>query len=248
MENPVNDIFLGEITSHWAKHQGVTCRYEKSTASTNDLAKEEAFGVALAEDLKVYLTDHQTHGRGRGGNTWSEGRRGSALLSSWSYLQNVAPQPILTPRVGLALLRSVKTIWPFLPWSLKAPNDLYLGDHKVAGLLVETLSQGDEYRLIIGLGFNLLDAPDEVETATCLMDELPTGVPLLGDDWAAWLDRWLFELTDAVAKPADPLTTTEQASLKAALNDFPGLSEPILVVTADGSLETKTGVKNWMEL
>lgn len=248
MENPLQDIRLGEITSQWAKHQGLACRFEKSTGSTNDLAKEEAFGAALSEDLKVYLTDHQTKGRGRGSNAWSEGRAGSSLLSSWSYLQNEAPQPILVPRVGLALLRSVKTVWPFLDWSLKSPNDLFLNDKKVAGLLLETLSQGDEYRLIVGLGFNVLQSPEGMETATHLIQELPSGCPLLGDDWAAWLDRWLFELTDAMAKPAEPLTTTERAALVQALNDRPSLAEDVLQVHADGSLETSKGKTSWMEI
>lgn len=176
------------------------------------------------------------------------GTTGLLFASSWSYLQNEAPQPVLVPRVGLALLRSVKTVWPFLDWSLKSPNDLFLNDKKIAGLLLETLSQGDEYRLIVGLGFNILQSPADLDTATHLVQELPPGCPLLGDDWAAWLDRWLFELTDAMAKPAEPLTTTERVALAQALNDRPSLQDEILQVHADGSLETGKGKTSWMEI
>lgn len=248
MSNPFANIRLGEITSQWARHQNLICFYSTSSKSTNDQAKAEAFQEAAAEDLKVYLTDHQVEGRGRGSKTWNEGKSGTALLSSWSYLQQEAPQPVLTPRIGLALLRSVKAIWPFLDWSLKAPNDLFLNDRKVAGLLIEIVSQGNEYRLIVGLGFNVLESPSELETATSLLDSLPSGIPLLGDDWAAWLDRWVFELTDAVAKPAEPLTTTERAALLQALNDRPSLNPKVIQVHADGSLDTPTGTTSWMDL
>lgn len=248
MENPLESLLLGEITAQWAKHQGLACHYEKATASTNDLAKKEAFGADAAEDLKLYLTDHQTRGRGRGTHAWLEGRAGSSLLSSWSYLLPEAPQPVLTARIGLALIRSVRGVWPFLDWSLKAPNDLYLNDLKIAGLLVETLSQGDEVRLIVGLGLNVLESPAEMETATHLLEALPAGCPLLGDDWAAWLDRWLFELTDAVARPAEPLTTTEREALRVFLNARFGQTEEIIAVHADGSLETKTSRTSWMEI
>ncbi|MBX2987299.1 MAG: biotin synthetase [Bdellovibrionaceae bacterium] len=247
-DSPLNDIRLGEVTASWARHNQLPVRYEKTTSSTNDLAKEEAFEAAASEDVKVYLTDHQSQGRGRGKNGWSEGRAGAALLSSWSYVLGDPPQPTLPPRVGLALFKALQNVWPFLPWSLKSPNDIYLNDRKVAGLLLETLSQGPDIRVVVGLGLNVMDAPADLETATSILAQLPAGTPLLGDDWAAFLDRWMFELTDAVARAAEPLTTTEQEALRWALNLRPSLKQKITRVRADASLEDGGGVTPWSEI
>lgn len=247
-KNPLEQIRIGATSAQWAKHNQIPSFYEKTVTSTNDLAKAEAFDKDAAEDVKVYFCDHQTKGRGRGANVWNEGQTGTALLSSWSYLLGVAPQPILTPRVGLALLTAAHSVWPFLDWSLKAPNDLYVGDKKIAGLLLETVSQGDEFRLVVGLGFNALAAPDNIPTATSLLVELPHGVPLLGEDWVAFLEHWFFSLTDAVTREPGPLSTTERESLKWALNLRPGLQERYTLIRGDGSLEIGDRVIPWMEI
>ena len=70
-----------------------------------------------------------------------------------------SPQPIMAPLIGLALLKSCQFVWPNLKLSLKAPNDLFLMHKKVAGLLTESIQQGDKHRLIIGLGMNINDHP-----------------------------------------------------------------------------------------
>ena len=71
-------------------------------------------------------------------------------------------QPTLSPLVGLALYKACSGTWPFLNWNLKAPNDLYISNKKVAGLLIETVTQGDDIRLLVGLGLNVLATPDQV--------------------------------------------------------------------------------------
>lgn len=248
-ESPTDDIRIGEITAKWAENNHVYVAYQKSTESTNDTAKDEAFEEALmAEALCLYVTDHQTHGRGRGQNLWDEGAGGGALLSSWSYLVGGKPQPTLSCMAGLALYRAASATWPFLPWNLKAPNDLYIADKKVAGLLIENVSKEDETRLIVGLGLNVFSRP-KMATAISLAESLPEGVPLLGQDWSSFLDRFLFELTDAVSHCEEPLTPTDQYSLLMALNFHPLLKEKYQSVDADGSLTFISGKKShWSQL
>ena len=43
---------------------------------------------------------------------------------------------------------------------VKWPNDVLLDDGKVAGILLETVGQGDGTRILIGVGVNLLSAPE----------------------------------------------------------------------------------------
>jgi len=248
-DTPLADIRIGHVTSQWAENNHIYVSYKSQQASTSDLAKEEAFEETLMEEsLCLYLTDHQTAGRGRGKNSWLDAQPGSSLLSSWSFLLGIKPQPTAACLVGLAVYRACSTTWPFLAWNLKAPNDIYIGDKKVAGILLENVVQGQDVRFIIGLGFNITSSPENLETATSLLESLPAGAPLLGQDYMAFLDRLLFELTDAVSHCDEPLSTTDQLSLLTALNQHPLLKEKYTAVEADGSLLIGEKKISWTSL
>lgn len=219
-------IKIGETTATWAKSQGFFNRYFPVTTSTNDIAKKEAFTPDLLEnEFCLYLTDEQTAGRGRLERTWTSPQAGGALLSSWSFQVDSAPQPIFTTLAGLALYASAKATWPFLDWHLKSPNDLYIKNKKVAGLLVETVSQGSEYRLIIGLGINILSHPAEIDTSTCLLKNLNAEAPLLGEDWISFIERLFFEFSRLIPQITEEPTTTQMQSLLYVLNQFPLLEK-----------------------
>lgn len=247
-DTPTSDIRIGEISSRWALGSHLSTVYHPSTASTNDLAKEEAFGEATEHALRLYLADHQTAGRGRGSNAWLDAEPGSSLLSSWSFEVGSAPQPWQTARTGLALYRAALATWPALDWSLKAPNDLFLAGKKVAGLLLETVSQGDETRLIVGLGMNVFESPESVPEATALLPNLPDGAPLLGQDWLGFLDRWLFELTTTVGLGDEQLDSSESVNLRMAMNRRLKGADLVTLVEPDGSFETGRGRRSWMEI
>ena len=234
----MDEIRIGFVTSQWAENNHLYVSYSASLKSTNALAKEEAFSEKTDEEpLCLYLTDHQTAGRGRNANTWTDARSGSSLLSSWSFLLTSKPQPTTSCLVGLALYRACSTTWPFLAWNLKAPNDLYIGEKKVAGILLENVAQGAEVRLVAGIGMNITAAPESVEKATCLME-----------DYTAFLDRLLFELTDAVSHCDEPLSSTDQMSLLTALNQHPLLAEKYTGMESDGSLLIGDKKIHWSSL
>lgn len=233
-------------TIAWAAHRGLALFYLESCASTNDLAKESAFGDDDERDLRLYLSAHQTAGRGRNGRSWSDDGR-SMLLASWSLRATGAARPLVTARLGLALAKAAQATFPFLSWSLKSPNDLFLNDRKVAGLLVESLQMGARGRLIVGLGFNAGEAPTGVEGATGLGAELG-GLALEKRHWWDFLDRWHAEMQKALARADRELDGLEAASLKEVLNRRPSLTEKILHVEPDGSLVTASGRTDWMEL
>lgn len=248
MDSPVTDIRIGHLTAQWAENNHLYVSYKADEESTNALAKAEAFKENLLEEsLCLYVTDYQTGGRGRSTKTWTA-KAGSSLLSSWSFLLSVKPQPTTSCLIGMALYRACTTTWPFLDWNLKAPNDIYIGDKKVAGLLLETVVQGDDVRLIVGLGMNIISSPESVPTATSLLISLPMGAPLLGQDYISFLDRLLFEMTDAVSHCEAPLSSTDCLSLLQALNRHPLLKDAYTKVDPDGSLWIGEKKINWMEL
>ena len=135
---------------------GWTVRHVEQTGSTNtDLLADLEAGVA--GDRCVLVTDHQTAGRGRLDRRW-EAPPGTNLLVSIA----VAPVPAVavraTHRVGLAALFAAREFRPDVELSMKWPNDLLLGDRKVAGILAQRSSTVDG--LVVGLGLNVGWAPD----------------------------------------------------------------------------------------
>jgi BirA family biotin operon repressor/biotin-[acetyl-CoA-carboxylase] ligase len=109
-------------------------------------------------DPVLLVAERQTAGRGRLGRTWSSG--GDAVSTQ-------APPPSLTFSLGLPLapadwsglslavgLSVVESLHPAL--KLKWPNDVWLQDRKLAGILIETASVGEMRYAVIGVGINIV--------------------------------------------------------------------------------------------
>ncbi len=231
-ESPLDDILIGKMTYAWAQKSQIPCVYKESTSSTNSQAKEQGLSD---NDFMLFLADDQTTGRGRGQNSWTT-VKGAALISTWCFYLNDPPHPTFSSRIGLALLKALQNTWMYIPFALKAPNDIYIGDKKCAGLLIETITQGNEISTFIGLGLNVIKKPKEISHATCLVDEMPKDCPLLGQDWVRFLDRFFFELTEAAELAGEELNTTDRENLKSVLNRLVMLNTKFDSVSADGDL------------
>lgn len=108
---------------------------------------------AVEGDWLVAL--RQDSGRGRHGRVW-ETVEGNFLGSTLVQLRaSDPPAPGLALVAGLALIEAVEVAAPGAPLSLKWPNDLMLGDAKLAGILLERSGE----RVVVGCGVNLADAP-----------------------------------------------------------------------------------------
>ncbi|MDC0980369.1 biotin synthetase [Bdellovibrionales bacterium] len=234
-----------KLATTWAKGSNIDLWSDECTKNTNSTAKDEA--LTVSSDFKFYVTAKQTAGRGRGENRWISPKPGSALLSSWSFRVKEAPQHLSAPLFGLALYQAAEQTWPNAPWSLKAPNDLFLGDKKVAGVLLESVSQGDQHRIIIGLGFNGYTAPKGVKNATFLDDF--THEDHNHSNWTEFLTvlKAVFTLA-AEASSQSELSTENQSDLLKALNKNPLLSEPYTAISKKGDLVSLTATKAWSEL
>lgn len=98
---------------------------------------------------------HQEGGKGRHGRIW-QSLDGNFFGSTLVMLRPADPSaPALALVAGLALIEAVEAVVPATPLSLKWPNDLMLGDAKLAGILLER--SGD--RVVVGFGVNLAAAP-----------------------------------------------------------------------------------------
>jgi len=137
--------------------------YEPVTGSTNDNALLAARSGAPHGSL--FVADEQTAGRGRRGNAWlaapGESLLFSLLLRPKLELSQVSA---LTLAAGLALRDAIAPLLS-TPTQIKWPNDLYVNDKKLAGILVESQLQGDRLQaVVLGVGLNVFsrDLPEEI--------------------------------------------------------------------------------------
>ncbi|HTR50174.1 MAG TPA: biotin--[acetyl-CoA-carboxylase] ligase [Kofleriaceae bacterium] len=137
--------------------------------STNDEAARVA--RAGARHGTIVIAETQRAGRGRDGRAWASPRGGlylSAVLRPPLPLPDVPP---MTLAIGIGVCDAARAAG--VPAVLKWPNDVLVGDKKLAGVLVEAQSQGSRLdAAIVGIGINVtgpLD-PSVADRATCLAD------------------------------------------------------------------------------
>ena len=121
-----------------------------------------------ATDGLVAVADEQSAGRGRLGRSWIA-PSGAALLVS------VLLRPQLPiERVHLVTLAAALAAIDALPGAgalVKWPNDVVIGDRKLAGILAETDGAG---AVVVGMGLNVRDdwfPPELVDTAAAVAVE-----------------------------------------------------------------------------
>ncbi|MFN3254973.1 MAG: biotin--[acetyl-CoA-carboxylase] ligase [Ilumatobacter sp.] len=123
----------------------------ESTGSTNaDLLREVEAGRATHRT--VLVADHQSAGRGRLDRTWVA-PPGANLLVSLLFTQVPANPTVLTHVVGISAARAID---PAV--GLKWPNDLVVGDRKLAGVLAQR--EPTSGAVVVGIGVNVGWAPD----------------------------------------------------------------------------------------
>ena len=135
--------------------------YIEETDSTNNLLKAAVVAEAAwlrEERIPGVWTGFQTAGRGQAGNGW-ESERGQNLLFSVLLRKPqvaIAEQFMLSMLAAVALRETVAEEIGDEGLTIKWPNDLYWGDKKLAGMLIEnTLAGGEIAYSIIGIGLNI---------------------------------------------------------------------------------------------
>ena len=148
--------------------------YYPVLASTNDYARETAAQMDGELPLLI-IADEQTAGRGRGANRWWTGAGSLAC----SLLFDPAAVGIdrryfsmIPLAAAVAMAETAAGIVSAQPIGVHWPNDVFVANRKLAGILVEGLPNG---RHILGMGCNvnnsLAAAPPELQTiATSLVD------------------------------------------------------------------------------
>lgn len=179
----------------------------ETTGSTN--ADLIAQAIAGAPEGTVIVAEEQRQGRGRMGRRWASPARAALMVSVLLRPGDVPPArrgwlPLLA---GVAAATAVRRVTG-VPAALKWPNDLLVGDRKLAGILAEQSVDA----IVTGLGLNVSTTREELPAlthgslpATSLRLEGATGLDrdslllaLLGQ-----LERWYLAWRDA-SPPGDP--------------------------------------------
>jgi BirA family transcriptional regulator, biotin operon repressor / biotin---[acetyl-CoA-carboxylase] ligase len=155
------------------------------TESTNTVARELA--ARGAPHGTLVTADEQTAGRGRQGRGWSA-PPGASLLCSWVIRTAGPPPPLLSLAAGIAVaeLAGDRAL-------VKWPNDVLIGQRKLAGILVEGRPQ--ERWAVLGIGINvalrLEQLPEELRDRAATLGLAPADIePTLARLRDA-LERWL---------------------------------------------------------
>jgi BirA family biotin operon repressor/biotin-[acetyl-CoA-carboxylase] ligase len=201
-------------------------------------------------DGSVAWAGTQTAGRGRQGRTWTDG--GSSLLFTvfWhaSRFRVLSFAPSLTVGLGLCLWLESLALPSQLPVALKWPNDVYLADRKLAGILVRRrMSGSSDGSIHAGVGVNLRSPFGAPEFRTPPVSLAEAGLSPAPD---AALNGLLPYLAQALDHP-DPRSACEERlwkrgqTIELSAGGRPPASGKVLGLDAQGCLlwETAAGVQ-----
>ena len=154
---------------------GAPWRHFRVTDSTNARVRELV--DAGAPGGTVVTAEEQTAGRGRQGRSWTA-PPGKALLYSAILRPFDGRHRLLPLVVPLAVCEAAEELSPGVECQVKWPNDIWIEERKLAGVLIEAKPQ--DGWAVIGIGLNLSTTPEEFppdlrEKATSLFSSTTEG-------------------------------------------------------------------------
>ena len=193
--------------SHWRTFQNLGCL--AATGSSNTLARELVdlyFEEDQALPSTVLVAEEQAGARGRSGKRWSAPAGKGLYLTFVRRVEEGEPISLVPIAVARWLRDAIADV-SGVDVRLKWPNDLYVGRRKLAGLLSEARTQGEDTYVAVGIGLNVLgtaasvgvngattleeEAGHSFQLASLLQDVLDRiDRELISPDWSAEVGRW----------------------------------------------------------
>lgn len=152
------------------------------TESTNSHLKEMLKNESPIEGTVVFAHE-QTKGRGQAGCNWESEPGMNLIFSMLLFPSHIAveKQFILSKIVSFALVDVLNDIQP--GFCIKWPNDIYYGDSKIGGILIE--NEIEDNRIcssIVGIGINvnqtafMSDAPNPISLKQIIGHDFPVAI------------------------------------------------------------------------
>ena len=155
--NGIDLLVKDDITAHLResnRNEPRSVELFQSLDSTNKYLQEQAEKSGCSGS--VVLAERQTSGRGRRGKTWVSPFAANIYMSIlWDFEQGAQALEGLSLAVGVAVRRALIEVG-LEDVRLKWPNDIYIGNKKLGGILLEMIGDpAGHCSVVIGVGINV---------------------------------------------------------------------------------------------
>lgn len=150
----------------------------EEVTSTNDYLKQLLSNIKPLPEATAIMANRQVRGKGQRGNVWIDEPYATLALSFVLYPQELPVRQAfnLNMFVCIAIQNWVSKLLPLA--QIKWPNDIYVGNKKLGGVLIENQLSGSLIRsTVIGIGINIKQQSFPVtirDKATSLYLEKPS--------------------------------------------------------------------------
>ena len=165
--------------------------------STNDIA------IKIIKSKKrnagIIVSDNQTKGRGTMGKQWIS-LNGNLFASIFFQLKKNMPKPEEFSLINPLIIKRVLNKYSRIDIKIKLPNDLLIKSRKVCGILQELIKIDKKNFLIICIGINTINSPNNKKFVPLIdgsLDKVITFKLLKGK---------LFEIAFAIIGTNGPIT------------------------------------------
>ncbi len=136
---------------------------------------------------------------------------------------------------AVAVAQYLNDSWPGANVRIKWPNDLWINGKKAGGILCEGVGNSGGSFIVIGIGLNCVDSPDDLDQDAISLSEALAPRKIIADDVRSGIVR-------AVNHALRMLRASGPASLAEAYSRIAALREGTRIFWSGSKAETSSGV------
>ena len=169
------------------------CYFFESIDSTNSYLASTKYSTKP----QICITREQTKGKGQHGRNWVSQKDGSIIFSMRKSFNEGMNLNGLSLIAGMAIIKSIEAECQLSGLKIKWPNDIYYGDKKLAGILMENTHYKSNQLVLIGVGINyqLVDT-NEIDEPWVDLSRILNKLPNFQQLTAKIINNILFFLED----------------------------------------------------
>ena len=169
------------------------CYFFESIDSTNSYLASTKYSTKP----QICITREQTKGKGQHGRNWVSQKDGSIIFSMRKSFNEGMNLNGLSLIAGMAIIKSIEAECQLSGLKIKWPNDIYYGDKKLAGILMENTHYKSNQLVLVGVGINyqLVDT-NEIDELWVDLSRILNKLPNFQQLTAKIINNILFFLED----------------------------------------------------
>ena len=169
------------------------CYFFESIDSTNSYLASTKYSTMP----QICITREQTKGKGQHGRNWVSQKDGSIIFSMRKSFNEGMNLNGLSLIAGMAIIKSIEAECQLSGLKIKWPNDIYYGDKKLAGILMENTHYKSNQLVLVGVGINyqLVDT-NEIDEPWVDLSRILNTLPNFQQLTAKIINNILFFLED----------------------------------------------------